>query len=72
MKPTTIGDLKRILEETEKAWTSQDLEYLGKFDDQLLLVWIPRSGYAPAYINHVVEFGGFLVTGLDQEFKELL
>lgn len=70
--PTSIGDLKRWISEIEKDWTLEDEQYLGKLDEQLLLVWLPKQGYVYSSAQFMPEIGGFLLTGLDKDGELLL
>lgn len=55
-KPTTIGELKEYLAALEAAWTEQEEEYLGRFDDQALYL-DTDGGIAYASFQYVAEFG---------------
>ena len=34
----TIKDLRKYLEEIEQQWTEKDKEYLGEFEDQVIMI----------------------------------
>ena len=55
-KPTTIGQLKQYLAALEAAWTEEDEEYLGSFDDQALYL-DTGNGMAYAVFQYIAEFG---------------
>ena len=56
-KPTTIGELLAYLQAMEAAWTEQDTQYLGTFENQPLYCLHPEGGIAHAYGTYLAEFG---------------
>ena len=55
-QPTTIGELKKYIADMEAAWTQEDTQYLGEFDNQGLYI-DTKKGIDRAYIGYVGEFG---------------
>jgi len=69
---TTVKDLRKLLSEEEARWSREDEKYLGKFEDQQILSWIPSRGYTLSRVEPEYGFGGFLVIPLDREGKDIL
>lgn len=56
-KPKTLGELRAFLNALEKAWTEQDSQYLGRFEDQPLYLCAEGQGVAHAVYEYHGEFG---------------
>ncbi len=55
-KPVTIGELREYLNELDAAWSSEDVRYLGVFNDQPLY-FAGVSGVQSAFMTYHAEFG---------------
>jgi hypothetical protein len=55
--PTTVGELRKMLDDMEANWTEEDDKYLGKFNDQSLYCLHPQEGIDTAYAHFSGEFG---------------
>lgn len=51
LEPLTVKKLKQYLKEMEDAWTEQDEEFLGKFENQLITCAGVGQGYSPAGVS---------------------
>jgi len=63
----TVKELRSFLEDHESKWTDQDVEYLGKFEDQKILSLPPRSGYTFSKIEEALGCGGFFIIPTDEK-----
>lgn len=66
-KPLTVKDLKKYLKDFEEAWTDQDKEVLGNFDD----VSITCAGIGQGFCKAGVSFAycDIMFFSLDESFK---
>lgn len=55
-RPQTMGELLEYLQELKAAWTEEDAQYLGKFEDQALYLET-ESGVSQAVSGYYAEFG---------------
>ena len=54
--PTTIGELQEYLAELEAAWSTQDIQFLGRFKDQPTYLATDK-GVGAAKCVYMAEFG---------------
>ena len=54
--PTTIGELQEYLAELEAAWSTQDIQFLGRFKDQPTYLCTDK-GVGAAKCVYMAEFG---------------
>lgn len=62
----TVKELREFLERHEAEWTETDVEFLGKFEDQLILAWPPKMGYTFSKIEEAFGYGGFFIWSTDE------
>lgn len=70
-KNLTVKQFREWLDAHEADQTEMDEEYFGKFENQLVLVWIPKQGYTPCRAEAAWEYGGPLMVALDEN-KEVM
>lgn len=56
-KPQTIGELIQYLQALKDAWTPEDAQYLGQFEDQPLYLGVDQQGIGRAFMQYHAEFG---------------
>jgi len=54
--PTTIGELQQYLADLEAAWSTQDIQFLGRFKDQPTYLCTDK-GVGAAKCVYMAEFG---------------
>lgn len=63
----TVKELRSFLDKHEAEWTEQDCEYLGKFENQMILCLPPGCGYTFSKIEEALGYGGFFIIPTNQE-----
>jgi len=67
----TTKELRDFLDAHEAAWTDEDTKYLGTFDTQEIMVWMPERGYT---LSKIVSDGpeGFMIVPTDCQGEEIV
>lgn len=67
----TVKELREFLDKHEAKWSEEDEHFLGSFDSQKFLLFLPKQGYTFSKFTEAYECGGFFVVPTDQKGEEL-